>query len=156
MSKCIICGKEVNKTYGNSNLMGVYCRSCATENHYTNEQLIEYSQQKIADLEAKLAEKEKEIEKLIEELDDKNFCRDFVDLYTENRLKTQLLNENWKDKISFTVEQLEKVKDIILNERKITSFNFDIFNKGKDTALFWLNEQIDNQINELKGNVEDD
>ena len=48
------------------------------------------------------------------------------------------------------LEQLEKVKDIILNERKITSFNFDIFNKGKDTALFWLNEQIDNQIEELK------
>ena len=48
MSKCIICGKEVDKTYGNSNLMGVYCRSCATENHYTNEQLIEDLQKQLA------------------------------------------------------------------------------------------------------------
>lgn len=45
---CIICGKEVDKTYGNSNLMGVYCRSCATENHYTNEQLIEDLQKQLA------------------------------------------------------------------------------------------------------------
>ena len=48
MPKCIICGKEVDKTYGNSNLMGVYCRSCATENHYTNEQLIEDLQKQLA------------------------------------------------------------------------------------------------------------
>ena len=102
-------------------------------------------------LKQQLEEKDKKIKKLTEELDDKNFCKDFVDLYTENKLKTQMLHENWKDKISFTIEQLEKVKNIILNERKITSFKFDIFNKGKDTALFWLNEQIDNQINGLKG-----
>ena len=60
MSKCIICGKEVDKTYGNSNLMGVYCRSCAIENHYTNEQLIE-------DLQSKLAEKEKTIINITED-----------------------------------------------------------------------------------------
>lgn len=52
MSKCIICGRYVDKTYGNSNLMGIYCRSCATENHYTNEQLIEDLQSQIAELKA--------------------------------------------------------------------------------------------------------
>ena len=61
-------------------------------------------------LQKTLIEKDKEIENLTEELDDKNFCKDFVDLYTENKLKTQILQENWKDKISFTIEQLEKVK----------------------------------------------
>ena len=35
----------------------------------------------------------------------------FVNLYTGNKLKTQMLHENWKDKISFAIEQLEKVKD---------------------------------------------
>lgn len=65
----------------------------------------------INQLEQQLAEKEKEIEKLTEELDDKNFCKDFVDLYTENKLKTQMLHENWKDKISFAVDILEELTD---------------------------------------------
>ena len=61
-------------------------------------------------LKQQLEEKDKEIEKLTEELDDKNFCNNFVDLYTENKLKTQMLQENWKDKISFAIAELEKVK----------------------------------------------
>lgn len=94
-----------------------------------------------------LAEKDKELSEYVKIVDDlhkqlSDKC-DFCD-----KTKDQ-------DKISFAIAELEKVKDIILNERKITSFNFDIFNKGKDTALFWLNEQIDNQINELKEKVED-
>ena len=76
------------------------------------------------------------------------------DKLAEKKKKIEYLKK--QDKISFAIEQLEKVKDIILNERKITSFKFDIFNKGKDTALFWLNEEIDNQINKLKGKVEDE
>ena len=35
----------------------------------------------------------------------------FVNLYTGNKLKTQMLHENWKDKIPFAVERLEKVKE---------------------------------------------
>ena len=82
----------------------------------------------IAELKHQLEEKDKEIE------------------YQENMKSLAVDNQNKK-----AIEQLEKVKDIILNERKITSFKFDIFNKGKDSALFWLNEQINQQINELKG-----
>ena len=121
MSKCIICGKEVNKTYGNSNLMGVYCRSCATENHYTNEQLIEYSQQKIADLEAKLAEYEKEIKKL-------NACVDFY--------KSYYISFNEK-----VIDELEKVKRYIDDK----AYYLEEENFGIE-----INEYIDNQIKQLK------
>lgn len=92
-------------------------------------------------LQKTLVEKDKEIENLTEELDDKNFCKDFVDLYTENKLKTQLLNENWKDKISFTIEQLEKVKSA-----------FGLINSKLDkveTIKEYIH-YIDHQINELK------
>ena len=125
---CDVCGREV---FGCTFVNGMkFCAKCYQETFGETEQ-----RKQITDLEAKLAksekereldnsfwkqecdslqktlvEKDKEIENLTEELDDKNFCKDFVDLYTENRLKTQLLNENWKDKISFTIEQLEKVK----------------------------------------------
>ena len=97
----------------------------------------------IAKLEAKLKEKDKEIEIVKHERDANG---------ASYMSACKMLTKERQDKISFAIEQLEKVKDIILNERKITSFNFDIFNKGKDTALFWLNEQIDNQINVLRNN----
>lgn len=114
-------------------------------------------------LQKTLAEKDKEIENLTEELDDKNFCKDFVDLYTENRLKTQLLNENWKDKISFTIQQLEKVKNKI--ESKVESIykilddlNIKIVGESTSRELNAYEEiakDIDNQINELKEMLED-
>ena len=109
-------------------------------------------------LQKTLVEKDKEIENLTEELDDKNFCKDFVDLYTENRLKTQLLNENWKDKISFTIQQLEKVKNKI--ESKVESIykilddlNIKIVGESTSRELNAYEEiakDINNQINELK------
>ena len=95
-------------------------------------------------LQKTLVEKDKEIENLTEELDDKNFCKDFVDLYTENGLKTQMLHENWEDKISFAVEQLEKVKSA-----------FGLINSKLDkveTIKEYIH-YIDHQINELKGRV---
>ena len=49
------------------------------------------------------------------------------------------------------IEELEKLKSAILSERNITYFKFDNFNKGKDTAYYWANEIIDNQIKSLKG-----
>ena len=109
-------------------------------------------------LQKTLVEKDKEIENLTEELDDKNFCKDFVDLYTENRLKTQLLNENWKDKISFTIQQLEKVKNKI--ESKVESIykilddlNIKIVGESTSRELNAYEEiakDIDNQIKQLK------
>ena len=49
------------------------------------------------------------------------------------------------------IEELEKLKSAILSERNTTYFKFDNFNKGKDTAYYWANEIIDNQIKSLKG-----
>lgn len=95
-------------------------------------------------LQKTLVEKDKEIENLTEELDDKNFCKDFVDLYTENKLKTQMLHENWKDKISFTIQQLEKVKE---NIHYLLSFDYNLVCR--------VNEQIDNQIKQLTHQHED-
>ena len=88
-----------------------------------------------------LVEKDKEIENLTEELDDKNFCNDFVDLYTENKLKTQMLHENWKDKISFAVEQLTQA---IKNIKKCNYKDFGIMYQSDAIAV------IDNQINVLR------
>ena len=110
-------------------------------------------------LQKTLADKEKEIENLTEELDDKNFCKDFVDLYTENRLKTQLLNENWKDKISFTIQQLEKVKELCrekFNWWENSEWEGNIYDKSDvSNAYFDIEANIEEQINELKGKVED-
>ena len=95
-------------------------------------------------LKQQLEEKDKEIEKLTEELDDKNFCKDFVDLYTENKLKKQMLHENWEDKISFAIAELEKVKSA-----------FSLINSKLDkveTIKEYIH-YIDHQINELKGKV---
>ena len=97
------------------------------------------------ELKQQLAEKDQEIEELNDKLEWKSKWLKIADNMVGHYEKSN------QDKISFAIEQLEKVKDIILNERKITSFNFDMFNKGKDTALFWSNEQIDNQIKSLKG-----
>lgn len=48
------------------------------------------------DYEQQLKEKDEKIEKLKEELDDKNFCKDFADLYAENKLLRQGLRANTK------------------------------------------------------------
>lgn len=147
--------KLLKVSHGVADEIGMFVDYVATN------KIIKDQSKKIADLEAKLAEKDaereldnsfwkqecdslqktlvekdKEIENLTEELDDKNFCRDFVDLYTENRLKTQLLNENWKDKISFAIEQLEKVDEFIKS-----GYCFDL----GDVRI-----EIDNQIKQLK------
>ena len=109
-------------------------------------------------LQKTLVEKDKEIENLTEELDDKNFCKDFVDLYNENKLKTQMLHENCKDKISFTIQQLEKVKNKI--ESKVESIykilddlNIKIVGESTSRELNAYEEiakDIDNQIKQLK------
>ena len=108
-----------------------------------------------------LEEKDKEIEKLTEELDDKNFCKDFVDLYSENKLKTQMLHENWKDKISFAVEKLEKVRKTIKTlhgQKNCKIGNSYVQKKDKLYNKYVIEldileevlEILDNQIEELK------
>ena len=106
------------------------------------------------ELQHQLADKEKEIEKLTEELDDKNFCKDFVDLYTENKLKTQMLHENWKDKISFCIEQLDKVKELCrekFNWWENSEWEGDIYDKADvSNAYFDIEANIEEKIKQLK------
>lgn len=78
MSICINCGKFTDKTYGDSSLLGVYCRYCANELELTAEQIQYKKDQLLAELKAKneklqkqlnkdkekLAELEKRVEKL--------------------------------------------------------------------------------------------
>ena len=94
-------------------------------------------------LQKTLVEKDKEIEKLTEELDDKNFCKNFVDLYTENKLKTQMLQENWKDKISFAVDILEELADCS---------NYINSKLGFESGSYVSEKSIRDKIKYLKGN----
>lgn len=87
-----------------------------------------------SELKQQLAKKDKEIEKLTEELDDKNFCKDFVDLYTENKLKTQMLHENWKDKISFAVKHLEKVLNLVDGRTYVAQYLKDQIKQLKEKS----------------------
>lgn len=107
----------------------------------TNEEVLEELRTELRqfdDLEAKLAEKEGEIEDLkaqrriylnrsVEE------CNKITDLEFELQHKHQ-------DKISFAVEQLEKVKE---NIHYLLSFDYNLVCR--------VNEQIYSQIKELKG-----
>lgn len=167
MSKCWYCNNELT-TGDNPKHFGI-CNKCYDEMFKSSDTIIRSFTNKISDLEAKLVEKEKEreldnsfwkqecdslqktlvekdkeIEKLTEELDDKNFCKDFVDLYTENKLKTQMLHENWKDKISFCIERLDKVKELLL-EKCGETYSKTYCGIDED-----IEEIIGNQIKQLK------
>lgn len=92
-----------------------------------------------------LCEKDK-IDALEDKLDLLKEYQKFGTLRDLQELRGKKENQNSK-----AIEVLEKVKEIILRERKESAFKFDPFNKGKDTAFYWLNEQINNQITELRG-----
>ena len=91
----------------------------------------------------------------------------FVNLYTGNKLKTQMLHENWKDKISFAIEQLEKLKETLIPLRNLEIEAIRETNEYEFNSLearkYWVANhkessktynnminKIDNQINELK------
>lgn len=121
----------------------------------TNEEVFEELKgelRQLADLEAKLAEKEKEVEELKQRLKDtiKIYSDNFVEKDKElKELRFQARNifplvENLEDKvnqdkISFAVEQLEKVKE-----------EFDCCYSGDTYSPYQIADKIDNQIAELK------
>ena len=103
-------------------------------------------QSQISDLETKLAEKEKEIENLYDRLNSK---QKFYEMSLEKDYKEylsrlyKLEKQCDKDKVSFTIEQLEKVKSVI---------NTSV----RDDHIIWdfdIKAHIDNQIKQLKGEV---
>ena len=82
----------------------------------------------VADLETKLAEKDKEIEKL-------NACVDFYKSYYIS----------FKDKV---IDELEKLKNYIITDEK------DIFGANYLMKSGYVLDFIDNQIKQLKGEKE--
>ena len=91
----------------------------------------------IADLEAKLAESEEKINMLEEH---KFYADNIVNAYADKCKKHN------QDKISFAVEQLEKVLDITENILDDAIKNCSLNESYYDTLL----DKIDNQIKQLK------
>lgn len=185
MSKCWYCNNEL--TTGDSPKHFGICNKCYDGMFKSSDTIIRSFTNKISDLEAKLAksekereldnsfwkqecdslqktlaEKEKEIDNLYDRLNSK---QKFYEMSLEKDYKEylsrldKLEKQCDKDKISFTLEQLEKVKNKI--ESKVESIykilddlNIKIVGESTSRELNAYEEiakEIDNQINELKG-----
>jgi hypothetical protein len=111
-----------------------------------NKELIkinELQSEKIADLKIKLEEKDKEIKQLKLDLGMFKSVNEFINHYGIDKAREVLLqSEKTKkqDKISFTVEQLEKVRD-----------NIHLLHTLGFLKIEEIDKSIDNQIKELKG-----
>lgn len=101
-------------------------------------------------LKQQLAEKEKELKHL------KELKRFFNSLYGKTTMnRFQEIQRQYK--ISFAVEQLEKVRELLFKEIKQNPIIYDVTNDvvGGAVDRDRCFEIIDNQINELKGKVEE-
>ena len=108
---------------------------------------IECLEKEFADLEAKLAEKEKQLEN----------AQNLKAIEVADELSLKLSKIHNQDKISFCIEKLEKVKELMRNidmPNKPELYNNDMFGAGFDSHYIRVEKLIDNQINELKGKVE--
>ena len=114
----------------------------------------------ISELEQKLGELEDVLESWhIENLEELKTRLHDCQVYHLKNNSNETLIHNLKNELAElkqsqnqkAIEELEKLKSAILSERNTTYFKFDNFNKGKDTAYYWANEIIDNQIKSLKG-----
>ena len=106
------------------------------------------SYQMFLDIQKQLEEKEKEIDEF-KRIGEKGHISDLLeDKRKENKILVKTIEQTNQDKISFCIKQLEKVKGLIANHTQElwTCENDDI-----DVVLY---EEIDKQINELKGKVE--
>ena len=109
--------------------------------------------QQITDLEAKLAEKEKEIESY------KHF-KITIETMENNQVDISSTTYTDQDKISFALEQLEKVKEFCEKELKEcdkllkTEFEDDFYIQSvmaRESMCFDFRRTIDSQIKQLKG-----
>ena len=145
MSKCWYCNNELT-TGDNPKHFGI-CNKCYDKMFRSGDTIIRSLTNKISDLEAKLAEKDKEIERLNLEFEtQEDWQEKWQKLYDETCNLTQ-------DKISFAVEQLKKVKEKILSYEEIY---YQFLESGAKVPVvclenFRVKQTIDNQIKELKG-----
>lgn len=99
-------------------------------------------EKEFADLESKLAEKDKEIEGMKIDLEAKDF--NINSLMEQRKRKQKFYNQ---DKISFAVEQLEKVKE---NIKKVPITDFDLSGNFEKMYKQDAIRQIGNQIKQLR------
>ena len=115
----------------------------------SNNRIAEFIKEK-EELKQQLAEKEKEKEKELKHLKElKRLLNSLYGKTTMNRF--QEIQRQYK--ISFTIEQLEKVKELLFKEIKQNPIIYDVTNDvvGGAVDRDRCFEIIDNQINELKG-----
>ena len=150
MSKCVNCLKEINEKE-------VFCLTC-------HEEVLECAKNRIADLEAKLAESEKKASKKNDESWDlylslkQFYSRLGVEAYADDEIQdvavkelNRLLNENQQLKQS--QKQLAIELEFVLKNFRNRPTYFDV--SRQELCLSDQDKQfidfIDNQINELKG-----
>ena len=166
---CPICGELLGANYWDyqaENDGDNKCPKCKQELDYSEiydfedtcyyQQLVEIKTNQISDLEPKLAESEKEIKEWIAVRDDKN---NVINKQTKkiNQLKQQLAEKEkeitqrlviqerdyTQDKISFCIEQLEKVKAELVN--KVSPVNLSYTEYVQEVFA-----KLNNQIKQLK------
>ena len=137
--------REWFELYGNQNH-----QRAEEELHLAIDELYEYQQkdQRIADLEAKLAEKDEEIAYLTKQV--KKFNNE-AQKYFEDAYCNDFHNQ---DKISFAIGQLKKVKEKIQEDREsLIHYNNASEVLIADAFLCDCKNFIDNQIEELKKEI---
>lgn len=162
MSKCWYCNEELTTRNYDDKHIGI-CKDCYNGMFRNGNELISKFITKISDLEAKLAESftEKDVEGLIKDREDtikflKQQLAEKEDRITRLQFEVQqalsnslgktikeLVDKDNKDKISFAVEKLEKVKAELVNNVSPVNLSYteyvqEVFNK------------LNNQIEELK------
>ena len=105
------------------------------------------SKQQIADLEAKLAEKDAELEKWSTQYAKAYVNRQNALIAEKVELQHQLAKKE-KEQNQIAIEQLEKVKE---NIKKVPITDFDLSGNFEKMYKQDAIRQIDNQINGLKG-----
>ena len=137
--------REWFELYGNQNH-----QRAEEELHLAIDELYEYQQkdQRIADLEAKLAEKDEEIAYLTKQV--KKFNNE-AQKYFEDAYCNDFHNQ---DKISFAIGQLKKVKEKIQEDRE-SLIHYNNASEVVIAAAFLCDCKnfIDNQIEELKKEI---
>ena len=153
--------KLLKVSHGVADEIGMFVDYVATN------KIIKDQSKQIADLEAKLAEKDKEIEKItriVAYKDDMDRSTTINGVKFTNEQIITLQNIDYfadkhnQDKISFAITELEKVKEFCnQREKDFTYLRDDIkaisHNKWVDyiEELRFIKAHIDNQINGLKG-----
>ena len=158
MSKCVNCLKEINEKE-------VFCLTC-------HEEVLECAKNQISDLEAKLAESEKDKLFYFFENGEKGLkIRELKQQLAEKEKEIEYFESEWKScqqKLDHYIGECLKLKDE-QNQKAIEEFkelrkllNADYrlqetnytYTEDYYVCLDIINEYIDQQINELKGKVE--